>query len=405
MKTRCQYGRINKKMNHHHANMEELTLKELVHLVKSVFPHLPNDRVLAILVDLPKESGEENQNWGKRRQLVAQWAKYLQESVSALQLERVELIAYSNVGSNNANLPEMAYIVKDVLPLTAEDLTIRNEPILFTSLFSQAQIFIAVTEYSATAPLKIAAHKYGFRAATMPGFSTNMIPALRLDYGKVNHRVQTIKAKLDVAESAEVIFEVDKSQKYTLLVDLRFRSGHASSGRFPEAGVAGNLPGGEAYIVPYEGENKDTPSRTEGTLPVQLENEIVLYKIQQNRVVRVSGEGEASKAEGKHVAKEQGYANIAELGFGVLADFGIKPTGEILLDEKLGFHIAFGRSDHFGGSVGPSMFSSPQAVVHIDRIYLPTTQPRVSVKSVTLHFKDQHSELLMENGKYVIFSV
>ena len=55
-----------------------------------------------------------------------------------------------------------------------------------------------------------------------------------------------------------------------------------------------------------------------------------------------------------------------ELGLGVLAAFGVKPIGKVLLDEKLGLHIAFGRSEHFGGRVGPGNFSSPDAVIHID---------------------------------------
>jgi hypothetical protein len=383
--------------------MQELSKKELVQLVISVFSHLPNDRMLAILVDLPKDLSEDTQEWLSRRHLAVEWSKMLQEATSALQLEGVKLVAYPRVGTNNANLPDLAYIIREKLPLTAEDLVIGNEPILFNKLFSQVQIFIALTEYSATAPLKIAAPKYGFRAATMPGFSLKMLPALRLDYGKINQRVQLLKTKLDEAQGADLVFEVDKNHSYNMYIDLRYRSAHASSGKLAEPGVAGNLPSGEAYIVPYEGELKEV-SKTEGILPVQFGKEIVIYKIQQNRVVHVKGEGEAGKAEIEHVAKEPAYGNIAELGFGVLGDFGVLPVGEVLLDEKLGFHIAFGRSDHFGGNVGPSMFSSPQAVVHIDRVYIPATQPRIMVKSVTLHFKKGGSERVMENGKYLIFS-
>ena len=68
----------------------------------------------------------------------------------------------------------------------------------------------------------------------------------------------------------------------------------------------------------------------------------------------------------------------------MLGDFGLKPTGSILLDEKLGLHIAFGRSDHFGGSVGPGDFSGPEAVIHLDQVYIPETQPRVEVVAVDL---------------------
>ncbi len=83
--------------------------------------------------------------------------------------------------------------------------------------------------------------------------------------------------------------------------------------------------------------------------------------------------------------------------------FGIAPIGEVLLDEKLGLHIAFGRSDHFGGAVGPKDFSSPQEVIHLDRIYIPATQPRILVKSIILGYENNQTEMIMENGKYLCF--
>ncbi len=74
-----------------------------------------------------------------------------------------------------------------------------------------------------------------------------------------------------------------------------------------------------------------------------------------------------------------------------------------MLDEKLGLHIAFGRSDHFGGAVGVKDFSSPEAVVHIDRIYIPETAPRIHVDAVNLIYPDGSSLELMRDGEYTIF--
>jgi leucyl aminopeptidase (aminopeptidase T) len=184
--------------------------------------------------------------------------------------------------------------------------------------------------------------------------------------------------------------------------DLRWRAAHASSGRFPELGTAGNLPSGEAYIVPYEGEAGEE-SRTAGTLPVEIDGEAVLFTIRANHAVTVEGDGPAAQAERAHLAAEPAYGNMAELGFGVLADFGLEPIGEILLDEKLGLHVAFGRSEHFGGAVGPKDFSSPAAVIHLDRIYIPQAQPRIGVNAVVLGFADGRRETVMAGGAYTIF--
>jgi hypothetical protein len=81
----------------------------------------------------------------------------------------------------------------------------------------------------------------------------------------------------------------------------------------------------------------------------------------------------------------------------------LAPVGEILLDEKLGLHIAFGRSEHFGGMVGPKDFSSPAEVIHLDRIYIPATQPRLRIPSLTLGYADGTTELMMQDGRYRIY--
>jgi len=44
-------------------------------------------------------------------------------------------------------------------------------------------------------------------------------------------------------------------------------------------------------------------------------------------------------------------------------------TGNVLEDEKAGFHRAYGRSDRIGGTVGVAEFSSPDKVYHRDIVY------------------------------------
>jgi len=73
-----------------------------------------------------------------------------------------------------------------------------------------------------------------------------------------------------------------------------------------------------------------------------------------------------------------------------------------LLDEKLGLHIAFGRSDHFGGQVGAKDFSKPEAVVHIDRVYVEEMQPRVIVRQMDLAMNDGNKIKLISDGVYAI---
>ena len=382
--------------------MSALQGKDLVALVRSAFPRLPGDRALGILVDVPRDGARDNPDWATRRCMAADWFAALLESRGEIQVETVRLVAYPDVGSNNADLPTDAVLVEGALPETADRLPSCGRTVPFEDVLRDTQILLAPTEYSTTAPLKIAGKRFGFRAATMPGFAASMIPALRVDYAEVARRVDLIKERLDRAEVADVRFAADDGREFTMRFDLRHRTAHASSGRFVEPGTAGNLPSGEAYIVPYEGE-RGTPSATAGRLPVEIGGEIVVFAIEENRAREVEGEGGAAAAERDHLRREPAYGNMAELGFGVLGDFGLEPVGEILLDEKLGLHIAFGRSDHFGGAVGPGDFSSPGEVIHLDRIYIPATQPRIRVPSLVLGYPDGTREEVIGEGRFRVF--
>ncbi len=385
--------------------MAGLSEIDLINLVRSVFPGYPEDRALGILVDVPRDPARDNADWKARRAMAEEWAALLREGAPSVPLDSVRLIAYPDVGSNNADLPAECVVVESSLPPDASGLADRGAKRTFEEVFRETPLFLAPTEYSTTAPLKNAALTHRFRAATMPGFAETMIPALRLDYGEVGRRVSVLKEKLDRAESAEVEFRLDGEKPHVLVFDLRHRTAHESGGRFPKKGTAGNLPSGEAYIVPYEGERGEA-SRTRGSLPVVIDGEAVVFTIEENtaRDVRAADEpGPALRAEADHLRREPAYGNLAELGFGVLGDFGIGPVGEILLDEKLGLHIAFGRSDHFGGRIGPSAFSRPEEVVHLDRIYIPATQPRIAVRSVRLAYPDGAGEEIMAEGRYRIF--
>ena len=381
----------------------KLNADELVALVKRVFNPGPDDRLLTILTDCPDDAVPDRPEWKARRQMAADWALALAGAGDPLGLE-TRLYLYRNVRHNNADLPDRFFLhAGGPVPESAGELE-GLSPASQDAVLGSSHLILAPTEFSATAPLKLGAVKHGFRAATMPGFSDAMVAALRLDYVEINRRVGVLTGLLDRAHEARITFQVADFETCDLVLDLRNRTAHASGGLFPEPRMVGNLPSGEAYIVPYEGEQAGRPSLSEGRLPVQFEDGIVIYDIRENRAVSVSGVGPGPRAaaEQAYLAGEAAYGNLTELGLGVLADFGLKPTGEILLDEKLGLHIAFGRSDHFGGIVGPADFTAPDQVVHIDRVFLPEVQPAVSVVSVDLANAEGRVLPLMRDHRYVI---
>jgi hypothetical protein len=380
---------------------ERLNTQELTALIQRVFKPTAEDERLGILVDLPDERVVDRPDWRARRRMASDWVARLGLAERTLGM-KTSLVLYRNVGMNNADLPTRVWLGSpEAVPDAADGLD-PGAAVPLEQVLATHSVLVAPTEFSATAPLKLLAKKHRFRAATMPGFTAAMIPALRLDYGEISRRVQAMKALLDRAVEARLVFDVDGGKPCDLVLDLRHRTAHASDGLLGEPGMAGNLPSGEAYIVPYEGEKPGVPSGSAGCVPVQFGDEVVLFHVEGNRAVKVTGPGPAAREQAESLAREPAYGNLAELGLGVLGDFGIQPTGEILLDEKLGLHIAFGRSDHFGGQVGAAQFSRPEAVVHIDRVYIPGFQPRVVPRRFDLLAQDGSSTAVMRDGAFVV---
>ncbi|MBN2367609.1 hypothetical protein JXC34_01215 [Candidatus Woesearchaeota archaeon] len=328
------------------------------------------DEVITLIVDLP--ISQDNSNWEWRRE----FADKLHYELSD---HNVKLASYSATYANNADLPETCVL--------------DGKKISFAKLMSESDIVIALTEYSATAPLHKYAKKYGLRVASMPGFNEKMMPALELDYKDVAAKVKKLYDAFDGAESAEVAFEAD-GKEYKLFLDLRNRTPKKDDGNCREKGTVINLPSGEAFIAPYDGKD----SKSKGFLPINQDGKIRIYTVDKNKITACDDPKDSLIV---RIKEDPAVGNIAELAFGVLGSYGIKPCGRVLLDEKLGFHIALGRSDHFGGLTGPYKFRKKENVWHQDFVYIEEMQPGVSVKEVKL-IKGNFGKIVIKNNKYNI---
>lgn len=386
--------------------IENLDFSTLRRLLETVFaPQAGEERSLLLLVDLPTTSRPDHPRWRDRRQMAGEWFQCIQAHREELPFDDVVLAVYPNVGSNNRDLPEVVARVSPTAAFPRQEaldlFEVRGEPVPLARLLEQASVVLAPTELSATAPLKLLAKTHDFRGATLPDFRREMIPTLALDWQAVDARVRVLAERLDRAEGADLRFVV-AGDELALHLDLRHRTAHVSGGLMRTSQTVGNLPSGEAYIVPYEGERSGDPSTSRGVMPVQLGDEVVLYRIEANRAVEVISEGVHSDAERAALAAEPAYGNLAELGLGVLGAWGITAIGSTLLDEKLGPHLAFGRSDHFGGAVGPKDFHDPEKVIHIDRVYVPDCQPQVELAELVLTYGSDERETIWRSGNWAV---
>lgn len=355
-------------------------------LLVDVFDPQATERVL-VMVDVPAGSLADNPAWADRRAMASEWLAAFQQLAAKRGFEVYPLLSYPATGGHSAPLPEYGEM--------------NGQKVRLEDILAKTSLALALTEYSATAPLVQFTERYpGLRAASMPMISRSMQgTALAADYSRVAERAHVLAARLDRAEGAVIKFSTGQQ----LFVDLRHRNAYADDGRLP-ADKAGerviNLPSGEAYIAPYEGEIAGDPSRTEGAIPILSNGTVVVVQVKQNRVQDVLGDNPDAAGLREWFAVDPARTNIAELGLGV-NDRAVV-TGNVLEDEKVfGVHLAGGLSEHIGGTVGPDDFRDPAAIVHQDVVY--ASGSKVEVSSLVLEYEDGSREEIIRGGDYTTF--
>jgi leucyl aminopeptidase (aminopeptidase T) len=357
---------------------------ELKKLLTDVFRTEAGEVVL-VACDLPHDSIADTAQWRDRRAMAAEWREAFAELGRAGGFEVRPVLTFAATGANGADLPASGL-------LGWADVAM-DEALLGCTLA------LFMTEFSATAALDgYCRRKEDFRAASMPGLERRMErSSLSADYAEVARRCAILNGILEGADRLEVRFSTGQSCSF----DLRWRKAEVDDGCLPR-GKPGdriiNLPSGETFIVPYEGERAGEESRTAGRLPVEVAGELVVLSVEANRIRQVEGSGpESGKLRG-FFAADPARANIAEVAFGC-NDWAVV-TGNVLEDEKAGFHWAYGRSDHLGGTVGVKAFLDPRNVVHQDIVYAKGNPIQVAEAAVT---GPAGRKPVIRDGSYVVF--
>jgi hypothetical protein len=357
---------------------------DLIKLITDVFDPQPGETV-TVACDLPRNPEEDSAAWRERRAMAHQWHRAFAALGHGRGFSTTPLFGYPATGANGAELPAQGIIEGTWVPLRE------------TLLKSTLAVFL--TEYSATAALdSLCKEKEDFRAASMPGAEKRMEQTgLAADYREVARRCQVIERILMGANALEVTF----STGHHCAFDLRYRTPMVDDGFLPRHKKGDrviNLPSGETFIVPYEGEREGVPSRSRGTLPIRDGKGLALLKVEINRVVEIEGEGTVAQELRTAFEVDGTRSNIAEVAFG--CNDKAQVTGNVLEDEKAGFHWAYGRSDHLGGTVGVKQFRSPETVVHQDVVYAKGNPIQVADARVV---KAGGAVRVIRNGVYVVF--
>jgi leucyl aminopeptidase (aminopeptidase T) len=145
-------------------------------------------------------------------------------------------------------------------------------------------------------------------------------------------------------------------------IDVRLsfagRTAIRDDGDLREPGAFGNLPAGEAYIAPLEGDATGTIVFDGSLSGWGLLEEPLAVTLEHGRAARAVGGAAASRLlETLHRGGPNGR-NLAELGIGT--NPGATISGNILEDEKAAgsVHFAFGTNTSMGGPTRPRCTST-----------------------------------------------
>jgi leucyl aminopeptidase (aminopeptidase T) len=217
-------------------------------------------------------------------------------------------------------------------------------------------VFIAPTSRSLShTRARKAATDAGARGATLPGVTEDMLARMMaVDFELMAARSRAVAGVLDAGSEATISCPLGTD----LRLDLSGRAGLSDDGDLRGAGAFGNLPCGEGFIAPLNGNGTLVAT---SVAPLGISEEPAVLSVADGRIVDAQRGLGPQYLELLRAHGELG-TNLAELGVGTNERATL--TGNVLEDEKLlgTIHVAFGASAGIGGTV-----SVP---IHLDVVVL-----------------------------------
>jgi hypothetical protein len=347
-----------------------------------------NGEKVCILIDLPNPAEIEDfkfladetlsiQNYGHE----VFYKGFKQGALEEMNWTGGEIFAYKESGGSNLDLEDECYDPDGTLLSLDKD------------IYTEYDIILVVSTFSATAPMTSKCKEFGFRGATLHGLNQIILDTgLSVDYDLVSDEAEKLRLGLTKADRFEIDFEVE-SKVYTLKLHTNGQEAQKSHGLCPpgKPDVA-NLPAGEVYFVP-EG--------AEGVFPFKYdESTIGLLHVEDGRIVKsqfVYGDYAEIEDHNRRLKDDPMIGAIGELGFGTQV---LPFSGRDIQDEKIlgTIHVATGRDDHLGGNITPDLFKEHKNASHDDVLYAPHKTPEIRLQQARMIRGDQ-TEILIENYK------
>jgi leucyl aminopeptidase (aminopeptidase T) len=217
------------------------------------------------------------------------------------------------------------------------------------AMMGQFDVVLCPTSKSLThTDARRAASARGARIGTLPGVTDDiMVRCMSADYHAIAARTERLCRLLE----ATSVVRVTAPAGTDIVMPIKGRQAHASTGLFREKGQSGNLPTGEAYLAPLEGESNGVVVVDGSMAGVGVVREPIRIAIEGGYATAIEGGDEAARLRALLEPHGRDGRNVAEFGIGTNDRAQI--TGVILEDEKVmgTIHIAFGDNKSMGGTV------------------------------------------------------
>jgi hypothetical protein len=325
---------------------------ELGKLFVDVFAPMNGD-VVTVVYDLPHGEILDRDEWVERRKMAENWHQQIAAFSKRYGVLVNPIVTYEATGSHHSDMPEYGMC--------------EGESIRLEDKIRDSTIVLSIPEYSASSQLMAFTTKYEhLRVASMPMITRSMQETgLSADYREIAATCARLGQLFDSSDGIAVTFSTGHGC-YFDVSDHKpaFRdSGLVHPGTREGTCLFTNLPAGEVCTCPNDAHD----SQTSGEIPAVVDGETIVFVARSNQIVDIRGDGPVAEEHRHRFREEAALRNIAEVAVGCNDKAVV--TGNVLEDEKAGFHWAYGRSDFLGGRVGPEDFSSPDKVYHKDIVY------------------------------------
>jgi aminopeptidase len=301
-------------------------------------------------------------------------------ATSASGVEPPQMLWEATFGRSIMSGLQKCGILDDLLDkcVTPVQLTKARE-IVAASAADVPRIIIAMSNNSSshTNYRKLACHA-GARFASLPHFDPDMFgTSMDVDWKALAERTNRLVASVNRAGWVNV----ECPNGTAMHICKRGRDAGGDDGLLTAPGCFGNLPAGEAYFAPLEGESHGVMVIEWGPTR-RLESPLTLT-IADGRVVRIDGDEPHRQRLEARFAESENCRNLAELGIGT-NDKASRPDNVLEAEKILGtIHLALGDNTGFGGVVA--------APFHEDYVFYQPT--------VTLVMADGTEEIILDAGK------